>query len=100
MLLQEKTSAYNQPLLATMNGNGVRNPSYSSDYDSRYGSGLQIQPSSKILLEGYNGSLESSGNDAPGRDRYDYVSHMDEFSEYKSNITYRQTDHISEALIF
>lgn len=61
-----------------MNGNGVRKSSFSSDYDSRYGSGLQVQPSSKVLLDGYNGSLESSRNSAPGQDRYNYVSNKRE----------------------
>ena len=61
-----------------MNGSGVRKSSFSSDYDSRYGSGLQVQPSSKVLLDGYNGSFESSGNSVPGQDRYNHVSSMEE----------------------
>lgn len=51
-----------------MNGNGTRQTSYStSSRDSRYGAGLQaqIQPSAKVLLDGYRGSLV-----------YDDYSHM------------------------
>lgn len=52
-----------------MNGDAIRHASISSNYDSRYGPGpsVQMQPSSKVLLEGYRGSLESSNED---RSRY------------------------------
>lgn len=44
-----------------MNGHAVRSSSSASNYDSRYGTGLH--PSSKALLEGYKGSLESTDED-------------------------------------
>ncbi|KAK4696627.1 hypothetical protein P7C71_g1324, partial [Lecanoromycetidae sp. Uapishka_2] len=54
-----------------MNGAGMRRqPSYSSDYDSRYSSGLGIQPSSKTLLDGYNGSLETTNEERAHQSEY------------------------------
>ncbi|MCJ1466045.1 hypothetical protein MMC07_004664 [Pseudocyphellaria aurata] len=48
-----------------MNGNAPRHSSTSSNYDSRYvpGPAVQTQPSPRVLLEGYRGSLESSNGD-------------------------------------
>lgn len=52
----------------TMNGHAVRSSSSASNYDSRYGIGLH--PSSKALLEGYKGSLESMDEDRGDRQRF------------------------------
>ncbi len=55
----------------TMNGHAVRSSSSASNYDSRYGTGLH--PSSKALLESYNGSLESTDEDREDRQRFQHV---------------------------
>lgn len=58
-----------------MNGAGVRRQaSYSSDYDSRYSSGLGAQPSSRNLLDGYNGSLEITNEEDAHQSGYGNVS--------------------------
>jgi len=58
-----------------MNGAGVRRQaSYASDYDSRYSSGLDVPPSSKALLDGYNGSLETTNEERAHQSGYGNVS--------------------------
>ena len=54
-----------------MNGHAVRSPSSASNYDSRYGTGLH--PSSKALLENYQGLLESTDGDRGERQRFQHV---------------------------
>jgi len=59
-----------------MNGIGVRRQaSYSPDYDSKYSSGLGIQPSSKALLDGYNGLLETTNEKRAHQSGHSNVSH-------------------------
>ena len=54
-----------------MNGHAVRSSSSASNYDSRYGAGLH--PSSKALLESYQGLLESTDEDRGERQRFQHV---------------------------
>lgn len=56
-----------------MNGTGVGRTPSSSDYDSRYSSGLNAQPSSKVLLEGYNDPLSGTDSSRAGQARQDQV---------------------------
>lgn len=61
-----------------MNGHAVRSSSSASNYDSRYGTGLH--PSSKALLEGYKGSLESMNEDRGDRKRSQHVGYAETIS--------------------
>ncbi|CAD6592221.1 MAG: hypothetical protein ASARMPREDX12_005891 [Alectoria sarmentosa] len=55
-----------------MNGHAARSSSSASNYDSRYGTGLH--PSSKALLEGYKGSLDSTEEARGDRQRFQHTN--------------------------
>lgn len=56
-----------------MNGDGLRRTPSSSDYDPRYSLGPKIQPSSKAMLDGYNGSLGNFDSDRTHQAHHNHV---------------------------
>ena len=48
------------PSSVAMNGTGIQRAPSSSNHESRYSSGLGVQPSAKLLLDGYKDTLGSS----------------------------------------
>ena len=64
------------PLLlcsVVMNGVGVRRSPSISEYDSRNSLGLNVQPSSKVLLNGYMDSLGGSRTGGADSQGYTHV---------------------------
>lgn len=82
--------------IVKMKGNGVRQASISSNYSAPP---MQVQPSSKALLEGYRASLESSNEDHPRFNPVCQVEKLYHKSIYSQKSQLNQSHPRSSALL-